>query len=298
MSASRNTSAHDEFFKAIFTDVRHARDLLQGVLSPDILAVIDLQDLELEQTSYVSEALRESCTDLVFSCQCHGNPTIVAILLEHKSWEPSYPHLQILRYMLSIWEQNLADSLPLRLVIPILIHQGEHRWDVKPFPESFPHLPAPLHRFVPTFELVYEDLVTATADELQSHFHDAVVQTALVTMKFTSSKNAEGMLELARNLSPDLGDLPPDEAMRTLRQLLEYIFKSNDTALRKALLARLSPTLKGSTMTIAESWIQEGIERGTRNKALDDARKMREHGIDWHIITDVTGIKPEDLDVA
>lgn len=40
---------------------------------------------------------------------------------------------------------------------------------------------------------------------------------------------------------------------------------------------------------------KEGLEEGLRKKAVEDARRMREHGIEWAIVTDVTGIKPEDL---
>ncbi|MBK9579820.1 MAG: hypothetical protein IPK50_16595 [Fibrobacterota bacterium] len=39
----------------------------------------------------------------------------------------------------------------------------------------------------------------------------------------------------------------------------------------------------------------EGIAEGMREKALANTRKMLEHGIAWAIITDVTGIRPEDL---
>ena len=107
------------------------------------------------------------------------------------------------------------------------------------------------------------------------------------------------MLQLARGLSPELGGLPPDEALRTLRQLLEYIFKSNDTHLRDALIQLLHPNMKGSTVTIAESWIQEGIEKGIeegiRAKALEAAQKMLDRDCDWEFITSITGMKPEDL---
>lgn len=294
MTAQASTP-HDEFFKAIFTNVRHARDLLQGLLPADISCQMDLAALELDQTSYISESLKESCTDLVFTCPLQGAPAMVAILLEHKSWEPAYPHLQLLRYMLSIWEQNLADGHPLRVVIPILIHQGERRWDIRPFAESFVGLPDSFRRFVPSFELVYEDLFTTSAAELGSIFQNAVVQIALTTMKYTSAKDDAGMLRLAKGLSPELGGLPPDESVRTLHQLLEYIFKSNETHLRDALIQLLHPKMKGSTVTIAESWIQEGIEQGIRAKALEDARKLEEHGVSWEIITSATGVKPEDL---
>lgn len=46
---------------------------------------------------------------------------------------------------------------------------------------------------------------------------------------------------------------------------------------------------------IIDWWLQEGIEKGIRSTKLEDARKMLDHGIPWEIITDVTGIRPEDL---
>jgi flagellar biosynthesis/type III secretory pathway protein FliH len=64
---------------------------------------------------------------------------------------------------------------------------------------------------------------------------------------------------------------------------------------------------KAETMTIAESWLQEGIakgkaegkaeglEVGLRQKALEDARKMLTRGCEWAFITDITGIVPEDI---
>ncbi|HXP91227.1 MAG TPA: hypothetical protein VN931_09895, partial [Fibrobacteria bacterium] len=54
---------------------------------------------------------------------------------------------------------------------------------------------------------------------------------------------------------------------------------------------------------IIDWWRQEGIDiglskgrtEGVLATKLEDARKMREHGIAWEIVTDVTGLKPEDL---
>ncbi|HXP89903.1 MAG TPA: hypothetical protein VN931_03125 [Fibrobacteria bacterium] len=54
---------------------------------------------------------------------------------------------------------------------------------------------------------------------------------------------------------------------------------------------------------IIDWWRQEGIDiglskgrtEGVLANKMENARKMREHGIAWEIVTDVTGIKPEDL---
>jgi hypothetical protein len=39
----------------------------------------------------------------------------------------------------------------------------------------------------------------------------------------------------------------------------------------------------------------EGLAEGIRRKALEDARKLREHGVSWEIITSATGIHQEEI---
>ncbi len=54
---------------------------------------------------------------------------------------------------------------------------------------------------------------------------------------------------------------------------------------------------------IMEGFREEGLALGKeegnaellQEKAIEDARKMREHGIEWAIVKDVTGIRPEVL---
>jgi predicted transposase YdaD len=309
-------SPHDEFFKAVFSDIQHARDLLEGVLPPEVRRQLDLDELVPEPASFVSEALRESLTDLLFSCPIKGSRAIVALLLEHKTWQPRHPHLQILRYMVSIWEKNIADAKPLQVVVPIVVHQGTTAWKMSPFADSFDGIPEELLAFIPRFDLVLEDLVQTQDKALREGFGNAYVQTALAIMKHIFSP--EGTLAVARTLHPDLGNLEGENALRSLHILLEYILKGGDTALRDSLILSIHPNLKGQTMTIADTLRQEGraeaesefvtiadtlrsegkaegLEQGIRASKLEDARRMREHGIGWEIVTDVTGLKPEDL---
>ena len=44
-----------------------------------------------------------------------------------------------------------------------------------------------------------------------------------------------------------------------------------------------------------EIGLERGVKEGAHQKALEDARRLVGHGISWAIITDVTGIRPEDL---
>ena len=121
--------------------------------------------------------------------------------------------------------------------------------------------------------------------------------------------SAENTLAVARSLTPDLGTgLDDDQAVRTLRILLEYILDAGVAEVRNHLFQSLHPNLKGQAMTLGDLLRQEGrvegeiigkaegLNEGRRSQAIADALKMREHGISWEIITDVTGLRPEDLE--
>lgn len=127
---------------------------------------------------------------------------------------------------------------------------------------------------------------------------DPVVRIALALMKHIYS--AEQTLAIACAMTPDLGEgLDGDQALRTLRILLEYILNDGVPEVRDHLFQSLHPQLRGQAMTLGDLLRQEGRAEGEllgkRATKLEDARKMLDHGISWEIITDVTGIKPEDL---
>jgi hypothetical protein len=51
------------------------------------------------------------------------------------------------------------------------------------------------------------------------------------------------------------------------------------------------------TAKAREEGLDSGLERGIRSSKLEDARRMLARDCDWAFITDITGIRPEDLDV-
>ena len=46
-----------------------------------------------------------------------------------------------------------------------------------------------------------------------------------------------------------------------------------------------------------EKGLEQGIERGLRQAHLDDARRMHAEGFGWDVISLVTGINREDLNL-
>jgi hypothetical protein len=139
-------------------------------------------------------------------------------------------------------------------------------------------------------------------------FRTRIVQVpALDLERFRLTRN-----RVALSFLPNMrGDL--DAVERVLHVTMAFQLQDDSEGLRKffafwvvegrLLVAQqldLNRRLKEMGMPeIIEWWLEEGrtegLAEGEHRARLDNARKMREHGIAWAIVTDVTGIKPEEL---
>ena len=180
---SRQPSPHDEFFKEIFADLDRARDFLRDTLPPDVRELLDLSRIERESESFLSEELAETYADLVFSCPLAESTALVAILLEHKSWAPKHPHLQLLSYMLGIWQRSEKDGKLLPAVIPIVLYQGREAWTVRSLSQSIASFPERLRPFLPDFDFLLIDLARTSGEELRAHYGNRSVLLAMELMK-------------------------------------------------------------------------------------------------------------------
>ena len=119
---------HDKFFKATFSLPEVVREYLGTFLPPEILAKTNLNSLILDGSSYINEDLSAYYSDLVWNVS-YGKTTVkIALLFEHKTQASRYIHLQLLRYMLQIWDKNIENGDDLVPIIPIVIYQGKRKW--------------------------------------------------------------------------------------------------------------------------------------------------------------------------
>lgn len=153
---------HDHFFKLLFQAPEQAAGYLQGVLPQKLLQRLELDGLQADPASYVDEQLREHFADAVFRCPLRaGGDAYVVFLLEHKSYPAKYPHLQLLRYMLNIWERQAAADGRLSLIIPCLIYHGADRWKGGPMTAYFGPEAEGFASFIPSFQYLLTNLRTA-----------------------------------------------------------------------------------------------------------------------------------------
>ena len=165
-----NSNPHDDFFKVAFSRQDVVVDYITQFLNPNFVKNIDLQSLTITNNSYITSALEEYFADVVWDCNygVSKTPIKVTFLFEHKSYVPKYPHLQLLRYMLEIWDNNNKNKLSLTPIIPIIIYHNadkKRKWKYKAFSEYFKALDASLLPYIPSFEYQLTDLNNLTTEQ-------------------------------------------------------------------------------------------------------------------------------------
>ena len=80
---------HDNFFRKAFSEVKNAETFLEVGLPEALRQQLDLTELALDPTSYISEAYKESLSDVVVKCRTKAEdmPVDIYILFEHKSYQ-------------------------------------------------------------------------------------------------------------------------------------------------------------------------------------------------------------------
>jgi predicted transposase/invertase (TIGR01784 family) len=233
---------HDRFFKLIFSDIPRAVDFIRGSLKGDLKEKIDYTSLELDTSSYVDERLKEVYSDLVFRARLQGEEgkwVKVVFLLEHKSFVPHYPHVQLLRYMLGIWERQIQAKEALTPVIAILVYHGQAAWEASDFEADFGKMDPEIRRRVPLFEYDFVNLHTLGLPEIEAAYTDEVARPAIRLMKFIFSPEAEAQWEaiLRYFLFEETDRL--EQRKRIMRIFMNYVF-SGSNILKKTLMEQKS----------------------------------------------------------
>ncbi|EMN94827.1 transposase, YhgA-like domain protein [Leptospira interrogans serovar Medanensis str. UT053] len=86
---------HDRLIRETFQDKKEAAIFFKNTLSSEVVKLLDLEKLELSESSFISEELKQEQTDLLFQIPLKsGNKTNVYLLFEHKSYLELVPKPQ------------------------------------------------------------------------------------------------------------------------------------------------------------------------------------------------------------
>jgi predicted transposase/invertase (TIGR01784 family) len=182
-------NVHDKFFKETFSRSEVAQSFIEELFPQEIKEKLNLKDLKRISESFIDDELEEYFSDIIYQTNLSNQETLVTLLFEHKSYTVLFPHIQLLQYILNIWKQEIKDGKTvLSLVIPIVIHHGDKKWEYKSMKSYFVDLPPVLHKFIPDFDYVLFSLSDIEDDRLAS-IKNVILSMSAMLLKHSHDKN-------------------------------------------------------------------------------------------------------------
>jgi predicted transposase/invertase (TIGR01784 family) len=275
------TNPHDRFFKELFSRQEAAQDFLQNYLPLDIANLLDLASLTISKDSFIDPELQEHFSDLLYRVALHsGSETYIYLLFEHKSYPEPFIALQLLRYMVRIWDQSLKQRQALLPILPLVIYHGQATWKVALDFTALFELPPPLQPFVPTYRYWLCDLSRYSDEAIKG---EVTLQVGLLLLKYILRDDLRQHLGQILGLIWELAE--QDTGLEYLKTILRYLSGGTDklTAieLEQIVTAAFSEG-EGLMPTIAEQWVEqgrtEGLKQGLEQGLEQGLRKGREEG--------------------
>lgn len=288
----QNLNAHDDFFKVAFSRLDVTTDYITQFLDKNLVKKIDLQALVLSNTAYTTSDLKDYFADIVWETT-YGKaktPIKITFLFEHKSYVPRYPHLQMLRYLLEIWEDCEKNKKPLTPVIPIIVYHNkkDRHWKYKPFSNYFKGVDAGLEPYIPKFEYQLTDLTLMTEAQILG-LEAGLLINALLTLHLGSKANY--VVEKINTLLVNVKNVSDDEHFHQFffAQLV-YVLKNNELSPEKVntIINNFNNTVKMNAYDVLiknaeEKGIEKGMEKGT---ALTESAKDKTFATSLIVSTD------------
>ncbi|MDX2110919.1 MAG: Rpn family recombination-promoting nuclease/putative transposase [Verrucomicrobiota bacterium] len=262
---------HDKFFKSSYRDIPTVIEFFKNYLPRALVEGIDWTTLELMPSSFISNELKASEGDLLYSVQFKGQKILLYLLFEHQSEEDQWMPFRLLLYMVHAWNifrKNNPQARKLPPILPVVLAQNNKDWTVSLrfidlvdipenlIPELKPHIPDFSYRLFELSKYNYEEfcgtplgimvLRLLKAERLGDWFNPKVMDETLMTL------------------------LAPEDLYRALH----YIFHVGnlDTKTIETIIQGIkAESIRNTTMTLAQQYIQEGRQEG-RQEGLDKGR--------------------------
>jgi predicted transposase/invertase (TIGR01784 family) len=308
---------NDSFFHKIFDNPENARDFLERVLPDGLKKQLDLENIKIEDTKYVSNRFEKGFSDIVVKTSLKTKkgkkkPVDIYFIVEHKTEGRVEIFIQVLKYMVFEWEKDYNNSNPPRVIIPVVFYHGADQWKVPlSFAEQF-DVDDEVKRFLLDYRYILFDTNSWDfRDESNKKLKENVfLFTSMVFMKSAYKNDTEAILEIFK-FWYDRGFL---ENIDIVVYFLEYVSQTQDISrdqLKKMLDeskidgGEIMPTLAQQMKEefreeLKEEFKEEFLE--TMGPQLKDegkkeiAKQMLRKGFDLDTIIDITGLGKTEIE--
>ncbi len=294
-------TSHDKFFKAIFSRKKEAKEFISKTLPKKLVQNLDLKTLELDNSEYIDKNLKSSFSDIVYNCTYGKDLKIkISILFEHKSYPEKYTHLQLLRYMVNIWQTQIKQKQELTPVIPIIFYHGKQKWNKSTFEDYFHNVDSELRSFIPEFDYRLIDTSNYSDSEIKKLFKSLELQIGILLLKniFDNYRILQREVEIFSG--SDLL-LQTEEGEQYFETIVAYLYYNTDFEIQKFIdkMRTISPRAEEKFVSTAMKLEMKGEKRGRKEGIkegiIKSAINFLKNGASIELVSLSTGLTKKEL---
>jgi len=297
--------SHDGLFKFSFDKKNVVESFVKENLPEEITTDLDFSTLTLGKDTFVDQKLSRCYSDILYHIRFKDNPAYLYFLFEHKSWEPDFPGVQLLKNMTRIWEKHLEKhkkTKKLPPIIPMLVYHGEHPWKADTRFISMFDIPGTLVKYIPAFNFELYDVSHMPEEQIKG---DVELRITLMAFRYIFHP---GILSRLKDIFKLLREFPDKSKFNQyLETLLIYLGSNIKDVKPEQLRDAVNETLvEGGAMmsTVFQQILEEGKEigvkegkkNGAESKAREMAKMLKENGVDIDLIAKSSGLSREEIE--
>ncbi len=295
---------HDKFFKNTFSNLDNVRTFLNAALPESIRKAIDFSNLEIDFTDYVSQGFKEHFSDMVarttMTSEKEGKEINIDIyiLFEHKSYRDAAIFIQLLLAMYLMWEKDIAENKPLRVIIPLVFYHGREKWNIpRSFAEQF-KVSDEIKEFLLDYRYVLFDTRPwdFRKEKNKELGKNVFLLSALALMKSIANDDLDSIVEVFK-FWHEKGFTNKEKILF----FLTYISETKDIEQKEVqdLLEKVRieggdfmPTL---AQRLRDEGRHEGMKEGIKEEKLETARRMLHDDFPIESIIKYTGLTEKEI---
>jgi predicted transposase/invertase (TIGR01784 family) len=254
---------HDRTFKAAMANQQVAREFFEMHLPDSVKTVIDFDSLTLCQDTFVSNELKLTASDVLYSVNLNGSLGYIYALSEHQRKPEKFMPLRVIQYILAIMDRHLKQypkEAILPLVVPLVFYHGKKPY---PYTTDIKNLIVAPPSLIESILFQPFTLINArelSDKELTKRYWSGLFQ---LLFKHIDEKNLLGWLTTAM---PLFQKIEQEGGSHYIISLIQYLLETGATKQVDSVVNLLKSSLSENTgkkiMTIAEQLIQRGIQEG------------------------------------
>jgi predicted transposase/invertase (TIGR01784 family) len=290
---------HDAFFRDAMSRREVAADYLRQYLPEGVTRHLRLDTLAISKETFVSGDQSRHHSDLLYEVKLRGGGDgLVYFLFEHKSYHDRFTALQLLRYMVEIWELRRKQRKACA-ALPLIIPVGGYHGRTRRSPIRILDLvAAPDDRcaaFVPDFEMSFQDFSPGAETEIKGTIKLQLLCSCLQAKNDpTSVRRVLEIFRLLHGLDDDACSL---EWVATIYRYMAGTMDIEAEVVQDIAQQTLSTSKRETVMTLAERLHHKGLLEGRQTVLQRQmAKRFGDSVLDIRVQERLRSATPEELD--